>query len=88
MLQRSVYRIGIISKEGVMMKNKKLGFLAIGWLAFMSLSNEAQALPMFGKQTGLDCTVRAHTIWPPRAFAFGQLTHQHLATARIHYLAS
>jgi hypothetical protein len=39
-----------------MMKNKKLGFLAIGWLAFMSLTNEAQALPMFGKQTGLDCT--------------------------------
>ncbi len=32
--------------------------------------------------------VRAHPIWPPRAFAFGQLTHQHLATARMLYLAS
>jgi diguanylate cyclase (GGDEF)-like protein len=31
--------------------------------------------------------VRAHLIWPPRAFAFGQLTHQHLATSRIDYLA-
>ena len=38
------------------MKNRKLSILSIGLLALLGLSNEAQALPMFGKQTGLDCT--------------------------------
>jgi len=32
--------------------------------------------------------VRTHPIWPPRAFILGQLTHQHLASLRIDYLAS
>ena len=32
--------------------------------------------------------VRTHSIWPPRAFTLGRLTHQHLARLRIDYLAS
>jgi hypothetical protein len=38
------------------MRNKKWSALAIGFLTLLGLSNEAQAMPMFGKQTGLDCT--------------------------------
>ncbi len=53
------------------MKNKKWGALAIGWLALVGLSNEAQALPMFAKQTGLDCTA-CHLQHMPKLNAVGR----------------
>jgi hypothetical protein len=37
------------------MKNRQWGIFTVGLLAVIGLTNEAQALPMFGKQTGLDC---------------------------------
>ncbi|MBU1657731.1 hypothetical protein KKG72_01590 [bacterium] len=47
--------------------------------------NKSDLINQVSQSTGQ--SVRAHLIWPPRAFAFGQLTHQHLATSRIDYLA-
>ncbi len=38
------------------MRNKKIGLWTIGWVVWMSFSYDAQALPMFAKQTGMDCT--------------------------------
>ena len=37
------------------MKKRKLGVLSAGLIALVSLSNDVQAMPMFAKQTGLDC---------------------------------
>lgn len=35
---------------------KKFNFVSVSLLILIGLMNEAQAIPMFGKQTGLDCT--------------------------------
>ncbi|MFZ3052928.1 MAG: hypothetical protein WA099_05915 [Sulfuricurvum sp.] len=53
------------------MRNKKWGALAIGFLTLLGLSNEAQAMPMFGKQTGLDCTA-CHLQHMPKLNAVGR----------------
>lgn len=37
------------------MKSMKRGLLTVGLLALVGLTNEAKAMPMFAKQTGLDC---------------------------------
>ena len=42
--------------KGSVMKGKKyFGIVLIGLLALAGLSQEAKAMPMFTKQTGMDC---------------------------------
>ncbi len=53
------------------MKNKKFGVLSVGFLALIGLSNEVQAFPMFGKQTGLDC-MACHMQHMPKLTAVGR----------------
>ena len=70
-------------KEADRIIPKNVPFIANNWL---KEGVENDTLKEIKSRGG--AVVRAHPIWPPRAFAFGQLTHQHLATARMLYLAS
>jgi hypothetical protein len=53
------------------MKNRQWGIFTVGLLAVIGLTNEAQALPMFGKQTGLDCKA-CHLQHIPKLNAVGR----------------
>lgn len=53
------------------MKNRQWGVFTVGLLAVIGLTNEAQALPMFGKQTGLDCKA-CHLQHIPKLNAVGR----------------
>lgn len=53
------------------MKKQKLGISIVGLLAVIGLTNEAQAMPMFGKQTGLDCKA-CHLQHMPKLNAAGR----------------
>ena len=53
------------------MKNRQWGVFTVGLLALVGLTNEAQALPMFGKQTGLDCKA-CHLQHIPKLNAVGR----------------
>ena len=52
---------------------KKTGYsmAIVGFLTFSGLTNEANALPMFTTQTGMDCT-GCHTQHMPRLNKFGR----------------
>ncbi|WP_323593619.1 hypothetical protein [Aliarcobacter butzleri] len=46
------------------------------------LNEETAEIPQLW-QRYIDESVGTHPIWPPRAFTFGQLTHNDLASVRI-----
>jgi len=54
-----------------MVKLKSTQLALVGLLTFASLTQEAQALPMFSAQTGMDCT-GCHTQIMPRLNKFGR----------------
>lgn len=54
------------------MKKRNLGVLTIGFLAFLGLSNELQAYPMFGKQTGMEDCKACHMQHMPKLNAVGR----------------
>jgi hypothetical protein len=55
----------------MMIKQKRFYLALVGILTFAGLTQEAQALPMFSAQTGMDCT-GCHTQVMPRLNKFGR----------------
>ena len=54
-----------------MIKLKSSKFALVGLLTFAGLTYDAQAMPMFTTQTGMDCT-GCHTQHMPRLNKFGR----------------
>lgn len=53
------------------MKKRNLGILTLGLVTLLGITNDANAMPMFGKQTGLDCKA-CHMQHMPKLNATGR----------------
>ncbi len=70
--------------------SKHIGILTLGLSSlfiFTGCSPKVYANNMVGGPWAAK-GVRTHPIWPLRALALGQLTHEYLARLRIDYVAS